>query len=56
MFFVSSESKLKVSSNIPFERDTKLVGRIDIMKELEAKILTFTSHQRRAIVGLGGMG
>jgi hypothetical protein len=53
---VSSPTRLKASSTVPFARDTMFVGRVDVMEELEAKFSAPLPHQRVALVGLGGMG
>jgi hypothetical protein len=46
----------EASSNVPFSRDAKFVGRINIIADLEAKFSDFICHKRVALVGLGGMG
>jgi hypothetical protein len=53
---VSSQARLEALSTVPFARDTMFVGRIDVMADLEALFLAPLSHQRVALIGLGGMG
>lgn len=38
---------------VPFERDSKFVGRIDILAELDQKL---SSQRRVALAGIGGIG
>ena len=38
---------------VPFERDLKFVGRMDIIAKLDQK---FNSHRRVALAGIGGIG
>jgi hypothetical protein len=43
-------------STVPFDRDRKFVGREDILTALGSKFSQAGSHNRAALVGLGGVG
>jgi hypothetical protein len=44
------------ASTVPFDRDTKFVGRQDVLQALESKLSPADSHNRVVLVGLGGVG
>ncbi|KFZ13479.1 hypothetical protein V501_03685, partial [Pseudogymnoascus sp. VKM F-4519 (FW-2642)] len=43
-------------STVPFDRDTKFVGRQDALAALELRFCQSNSHTRTVLVGLGGVG
>ncbi len=43
-------------STVPFARDSDFIGRQDVMAILDAKLKPLASHERVALVGLGGVG
>lgn len=49
----SSDQTLEQTFMVPFERDPKFVGRIDIITDLDHKL---SSQRRVALAGIGGVG
>jgi hypothetical protein len=43
-------------STVPFDKDRKFVGRQDIFNALGSQFSKVGSHNRVALVGLGGVG
>jgi hypothetical protein len=46
----------KPSSTVPFMRDSRFVSRDNIITAIERRLIDLESHNRLAMVGLGGVG
>ncbi|KAH6694334.1 hypothetical protein BKA61DRAFT_647691 [Leptodontidium sp. MPI-SDFR-AT-0119] len=54
--FSPASRKKPPRSTVPFDRDTKFVGRQDVLAALELRFSLSNSHNRTVLVGLGGVG
>ncbi|KFY27526.1 hypothetical protein V493_03438, partial [Pseudogymnoascus sp. VKM F-4281 (FW-2241)] len=54
--FSPAPRKKPPRSTVPFDRDTKFVGRQDALAALELRFCQSNSHNRTVLVGLGGVG
>ncbi|OBU01690.1 hypothetical protein VE01_00202 [Pseudogymnoascus verrucosus] len=54
--FSPASRKKPPRSTVPFDRDTKFVGRQDALAALELRFCQSNSHNRTVLVGLGGVG
>ncbi|OBT52166.1 hypothetical protein VE04_08056, partial [Pseudogymnoascus sp. 24MN13] len=54
--FSPASKKKPPRSTVPFDRDTKFVGRQDALAALELRFCQSNSHHRTVLVGLGGVG